>query len=188
MRTIRALLALFFGLFLVGGIASAIAAAYARGRIESHGGEDDDEFDLASIYTGNDFASRARALRRGSVLSWYGGGSVDLRGARLDPAGATITARSIFGGIRLVVPESWRVERDMVAIFGGVGDARSADRVDETLPTLRLEGYSVFGGIGIVSEAPDLDGEAASEAEMAAASEAAAAFAEETPAPEPAMA
>ena len=185
MRTIRTLLTLFFGLFLVGGIASAIAAAYAKGRIESHAEEGEDEFDLAAIYSGQDFTSRAGALRRGSVLSWYGGGSVDLRHATLDPAGATLTARSIFGGIRLVVPESWHVERDMISVFGGVGDARNSQLVDPTLPVLHLEGYSVFGGIGIVSEAPDLDEKAAATAEAEAASEAAAAFAGEPPFGEP---
>lgn len=176
MRTIRTLLTLFFGLFLLGGIASAVAAAYARGRIESHGDEGDDEFDIAAIFSGQDFASKATALRRGTVLSWYGGGTVDLRGATLDPSGATLTARSIFGGIRLVVPETWRIVRDTISIAGGIGDARNPDRIDESLPALRLEGWSVFGGIGIVSEAPDLD-----EKTMPIT-------AEEMPAPEPAMA
>jgi hypothetical protein len=187
MRAIRALLTLVFGLFLVGGIASAVAAAYAKGRIESHGDEDDDEFDVVSIYGSKDFTSKARTLRRGSVLSWYGGGTVDLRSASLDPSGATLTARSIFGGIRLVVPETWHIERDMIGLFGGVGDGRNTDRIDESMPALRLEGFAVFGGIGIVSEAPDLDEKAASAAEADAASEAAAAFADEMPAPEPAM-
>ncbi|HYL40600.1 MAG TPA: hypothetical protein VET90_04760 [Candidatus Binatus sp.] len=188
MRAIRALLTVFFGLFLIGGIGSAIAAAVAKSRIESHGDESDDEFDIASIFTGQDFISKAPALRRGSALSWYGGGTVDLRSATLDPNGATLTARSIFGGLRLVVPETWPVHRDMIAAFGGVGDARSSDRVDTSLPVLRLEGFSVFGGIGIVSEAPDLDEKAAEQAEAAAASEAAAAFTEELPPAEPAMA
>ncbi len=186
MRLIRALLTLAFGTLLVGGIASAIAAAYAKGRVESHGGEEDDEFDLASIFTGQDFVSRASALRRASALSWYGGGTVDLRQATLDPNGATLTARSIFGGLRLVVPETWPIQLAMVGILGGVGDARDASRVDTSLPVLRLEGVSVFGGIGIVSEAPDLDEKAASAAEAAAQAEAMAAFTGEMPAAEPA--
>jgi hypothetical protein len=188
MRAIRALLTLVFGLLVIGGIASAIAAAYAKGRIESRGEEEDDEFDIVSIFEGKDFASRAKALRRGSVLSWYGGGTVDLRGASLDPSGATLNARSIVGGLRLVVPETWRVERDTIAIVGGVGDGRGEDRIDDSLPVLRLEGFSIFGGIGIVSEAPDLDEKAASQAESEAASEAAAAFAQEMPASDPAVA
>ncbi len=161
MRAVRAMLALFFGLFVIGAVASAVGAAVAKGRLESHGDEEDDEFDLVSIYESRDFASKARALRRGSALSWYGGGNLDLRGSTLDPAGATLTARSIFGGVRLIVPETWPVQLSMAGILGGVGDARDASRVDQSLPVLQLEGLSVFGGIGIVSEAPDLDQKAA---------------------------
>ena len=179
MRTIRTLLRLFFGLALLGGLASALGAAYARGRIESRGDESDDEFDVVAIYAGQDFTSRAGALRRASVLSWYGGGTVDLRGASLDPAGATLTARSIFGGIRLVVPETWRVEHHVTGLFGGIGDARPAGRVDDALPVLRLEGFLLFGGVGIVAEAPDLD-------EQTAPAPAADAHAPEAAAPAPA--
>jgi hypothetical protein len=188
MRTIRTLLTLFFGLFLVGGIASAVAAAYARGRLESQGEEADDEFDLVNIYGARDFSSKATALRRWSALSWYGGATVDLRAATLDPSGATARARSIFGGLRLVVPETWPIKRDAIGIFGGIGDARNQDRIDETLPVLHLEAWSLFGGIGIVSDAPDLDERAAAKAEAEAASEAAAAFGEEKPAAEPSIA
>jgi hypothetical protein len=188
MRTIRTLLALVFGLFLVGGAATALAAVYAKGRVESHGGEDDDEFDLVTIYSGRDFASRAKALRRWSALSWFGGGTVDLRGATLDPAGASGTTRSIFGGLRVVVPETWRIEDDTIAIFGGVGDGRKTDRIDESQPVLHLDGFAIFGGIGIVSEAPDLDRKAAEAAEAQAASEAVAAFEDNGRTPEPAIA
>ncbi|HSL97927.1 MAG TPA: hypothetical protein VK831_05090 [Candidatus Deferrimicrobiaceae bacterium] len=156
MRIIRSLITLVFGLFLLGGIASAIGAAILKGRLESRGEEADDEVDLVAIYEGRDFTSTATAFRGGSVLAWYGGGTLDLRGATLDPAGAAIDLRAIFGGIRLVVPETWRVERAMVGIFGGTGDARDPDRVAPDGPTLHLTGFAVFGGAGIVSEAPDL--------------------------------
>lgn len=156
MRTIRTLLTLFFGLFLVAGIASAIGAAVLKGRLLSRGEEADDEIDLVTIYEGRDFTSTATAFRGGSVLAWYGGGTVDLRGATLDPSGASLELKAIFGGIRLVVPETWRVEPEMVGIFGGTGDARDLDRVSPDGPTLHLTGFAVFGGAGIVSEAPDL--------------------------------
>ena len=160
MRPVRNLLVGFIGLTLVTAIVSAIAALIAKDRLVSRGGERDDEVDLVSIYTGRDLTSRAAAFRGGSALAWYGGGSLDLRGATLDPAGATLTVRTIFGGFRLVVPETWRVENRLIAIFGGVGDARDASLVDELGPTLVLEGFALFGGIGFVSDAPDLDTEA----------------------------
>jgi len=152
-----ALLRTFFVLTLIVSIASALAAIVARGRMTSHGGPADDELDLVAIFEGMELASTAPALRRASVTTWYGGGSLDLRDATLDPAGAEIAARAVFGGFRLVVPPTWRVETHGIGIFGGFGDARNRELVDPEGPLLTIRGLALFGGVGIVSEAPDLD-------------------------------
>ena len=68
--------------------------------------------------------SRATSFRGGSLLCWFGGGTVDLRGATLDPAGARLTIRAIFGGGLLVVPDDWQVDLKVIGIMGGVGDTR----------------------------------------------------------------
>jgi hypothetical protein len=57
-----------------------------------------------------------------------------------------------------VVPVSWRVELATVGVFGGVGDARPRDVIATEGPVLRIDGFAIFGGVGIVSEAPDLEG------------------------------
>jgi len=157
MRAIRSILGLFIGLTVLAALGSALGAVVMKSRLTSHGEEPDEEISLVAIYSGRDFKSTARAFRSGSVLAWYGGGTVDLRGATLDPAGAVLNVRAIFGGFRLVVPETWKVERNVTAIFGGIGDARDEDAVVADGPTLMLDGFALFGGIGIVSEAPDLD-------------------------------
>ncbi|TAJ99213.1 MAG: hypothetical protein EPO36_13050 [Chloroflexota bacterium] len=157
MRIIGGLLRTFIVLTLVAGAASAIAAFYAKGRLVSKAEPDDDELDLVAIYEGLDLSSQAPALRRASFTAWYGGGTLDLRGATLDPAGATLTVRAVFGGFRLVIPATWRVELATVGIFGGIGDGRQKDAIDAGGPILRIEGFAVFGGVGIVSDAPDLD-------------------------------
>jgi hypothetical protein len=159
MRAIGTALRNLIALTLLGGIASALAAAYAKGRMLSTGAPADDEVDLVAIYTGLDFESTASALRTATVTAWYGGTTLDLRGATLDPAGATLNVRAIFGGARLVIPETWPIELRTLAFAGGVGDVRDATRVDRSLPTLTVTGFAVFGGVGILSDAPDLDRE-----------------------------
>jgi Cell wall-active antibiotics response 4TMS YvqF len=154
MRSIRSILGLTFGIFLLSGILSALGAVVAKRQLESSGSETDDEFDLVTIFDGVEFASTAGALRRASALTWYGGSTIDLRNASLDPAGATLNLRAIFGGLQLIVPESWRVERKMTSFMGGVDDTRDPDRVDPSGPVLTLEGWAVFGGIGINGEEP----------------------------------
>lgn len=157
MRALRTIFGLFVGLTFLTAIASALGAAVMKRRLPAQSDESDDEIALATIYSGRDFQSRSRAFRGGSVLTWYGGGTVDLRGATLDPTGARLTVRAIFGGLRLVVPETWQVEHRLTAIVGGIGDARDADAILADRPTLVIDGFALFGGIGIVSDAPDLD-------------------------------
>lgn len=157
MRAIAIALRNLIALTLLGGIASAIAAAFAKDRMLPHGAPADDDVELVAIYTGLDFQSTATHFRRATVTSWYGGTTLDLRGATLDPDGATLTVRAIFGGIRLVLPETWPIELQTMAIAGGVGDARDAGRFDASSPKLTIEGFAIFGGVGIVSDAPDLD-------------------------------
>jgi len=159
MRAIGTAFRNLIAITLLGGIASAIAAAYAKGRMLSTGAPADDEVDLVAIYTGLDFQSTAPALRTATVTAWYGGTTLDLRGATLDPAGATLNVRAIFGGARLVIPEAWPIELRTLAFAGGVGDVRDSANVDHSLPTLTITGFAVFGGVGILSDAPDLDRE-----------------------------
>jgi len=157
MRVIGGFLRTFLVLSLLAGIASAIGAFYAKSRLLSKGEPADDELDLVAIYEALNLASTAPALRRASYTAWYGGGTLDLRAATLDPAGATLTVRAIFGGFRLVVPAAWRVELATVGVFGGVGDGRQRDLIATEGPVLRIDGFAIFGGVGIVSEAPDLE-------------------------------
>lgn len=157
MGFIGRLVGLAISLFLLGAIGSAIAASYFKRRLTSRGGPSDDEVEVVTIFDSLEFASSAPALRRMSLLAWYGGATVDLRNARLDPAGATLTLRAAFGGIRLVVPPSWPVELALTGAAGGFADGRDHAVVDEAAPVLRIEGFVVFGGGAIVADDPDLD-------------------------------
>lgn len=141
---------------LVASIASALVALAMRGRMTSRGDRDDDAIELVAIFDGHETISRARAFRSAIVTAWYGGGSLDLRDATLAPEGARVTARAIVGGYRLVVPATWRVDAHGKAVFGGFSDARDQGLVDVDGPLLTVDGFALFGGVGIVSEAPDL--------------------------------
>ena len=157
MGFIGRLIGLAISLLLLAAIGSAIAAAYFKGRLASRGEPGDDDVEVVAIFDSLEFASTAPALRRMAVLTWYGGGTLDLRGATLDPDGATLTLRAALGGIRLVVPESWPVELALTGAAGGIADGRDQGLVDAAAPLLRIEGFAVLGGAAIVSAAPDLD-------------------------------
>lgn len=148
--------------WVIGGLvvaigASVVGAAVAKQRIPSVGTGEDDEVALTAILAPVEFESHATAFRGGSLLLWYGGGDVDLRGVMLDPAGATLTVRAIFGGGRIIVPETWIVDLRTRGIFGGAADIRPAFERAPDAPRLVIDGLTVFGGLAVFSSKPEID-------------------------------
>ena len=135
-------------------VVPAVAASREKARRERDGDaaidESANEIDLAAIFDTVNARSTARAFRGGDILVWYGTGTLDLREATLDPAGAHLRVRTMFGGLELIVPRSWPVELDSRSILGGVGDARDPARLDPAAPTLWLDVQAMFGGVGVV--------------------------------------
>ena len=142
-RLLRAVLLFKLG-FLTGMLASA---ALMRRMFPSRGDAESDEVALVAILDGVAVKSRAQAFRGGSMFSWLGGIAVDLREAQLAPD-AHLDVRSLLGGIAIRVPPGWRIEADVKAIGGGVA-VNTPEPGTDASPTLRLEGFSAFGGIAV---------------------------------------
>jgi hypothetical protein len=154
MGIIRRLFTLFWTGMVLAMLAGAIGALLARRRDVPAPAADADEIELRAIFEPLHFQSRATAFRGGTIECWYGGGVIDLREAVLDPAGARLDVRAVFGGGQIIVPESWNVTSGVKGV-GGVGDTRpSAERPAEA-PRLTIEGLALFGGFAIMSEVPE---------------------------------
>ena len=108
--------------------------------------------DLIAILNGVELKSRAQAFRGGSMFSWLGGIAVDLRDAQLT-GDAHLDVHSVFGGIAIRVPATWRVESNVKAIAGGV--TVSPTQPADDAPTLRLDGFTAFGGIAVGARAAE---------------------------------
>jgi predicted membrane protein len=150
----RTLLKLFGIAWLLACVGALIGALTARRRMDVVDDADANEIALLASFGPLEFASTASRFRRGTIECWYGGGTVDLRGATLDPAGAHLAVRAIFGGGQIVVPPSWPVTIHVVGL-GGIGDARPKHAVDPAAPALTIDGVCLFGGFGITSEGPN---------------------------------
>lgn len=154
MGIIRRLFTLFWTGLVLAMVLGAIGALAARRRTVPASPADADSIQLQAVFEPMHFRSRATAFRGGTIECWYGGGVVDLRDATLDPAGATLDVRAVFGGGQIIVPESWRVTCGVKGI-GGVGDARPRAERDVDAPHLTIEGLVVFGGFAIMADVPE---------------------------------
>jgi predicted membrane protein len=154
MRVLGRLFATLVAGFILTMVVAAIAAVSAKKRLVPLDDPEADDVRLVAIFEPLAFRSTAGAFRGGTVDCWFGGGVIDLREATLDPAGATLAVRSIFGGGQVVVPESWRVTLAVTGV-GGAGDTRPATDRPAEAPHLTIEGVVAFGGFGISSELPE---------------------------------
>ena len=150
-----------FGVLLLGWFATmAVAASVALQRKREAppaSDPDADTIELRAIFAPLEFASTASAFRGGSVECWFGGGTIDLRGATLALEGANLRTTAVFGGASILVPDDWTVETRIAGI-GGAGDTRGSDAAkapaDPTVPKLVIEGPVAFGGFAIMSNDP----------------------------------
>ena len=157
MRVFRVIgrLLLAFCLAMLGlSLTSAIAAALMRDRLADDAEPDDDEVEIAAIYTGREFRSLATSFRGGRFICWYAGCEVDLRGARLHPAGGDLEVWTIFGGLRIRVPEDWRVRVRGMAVFGGASAMTTPLEELDPGPELSVRHRTLFGGFNLLA-APD---------------------------------
>jgi hypothetical protein len=149
-RFLARLLGIVIGASIVAGIASAIAALKLKQSAPSRPDATADEIDLVVVMDGASFASTAPAFRGGRVISWYAGTAVDLRDAKLDPAGAHLEIRTVFAGTRVVVAPGVPVRTSGPAIFGGVMDPSGAAQRASDAPGLEIGGWTLFGSLQIV--------------------------------------
>src|SRR5688572_546976 len=105
MRSFMRMVALVFGGIVLAAALGTIPARAAKQRFVPLDDPDADEVRLAAIFEPLMFRSTARRFRGGTLVSLYGGGVLDLRDAVLDPAGARLQVRAIFGDGQILVSE-----------------------------------------------------------------------------------
>ena len=138
---------------IVGMAVPPLAAAVAKRRIVVVDDPEAPVISLATIFGSEDLVDRATGFRGGTTICWYGGQRLDLRQATLAEEGATLRVRCLFGGMQVLVPESWRVEVRSLPIFGGVDDDSSGPDGDG--PLLTIEALCAFGGMQIATRMED---------------------------------
>jgi predicted membrane protein len=107
----------------------------------------EDYLNEAIIFSPIDKAINSENFRGGKVVVVFGGGELDLRGAK--PAGENVDMEvvAVFGGLKIMIPENWKVSSKGTAIFGGYDNHTSGSGII----TLNLKGAAIFGGVEITN-------------------------------------
>ncbi len=151
LRSLARLLGLFLGASIVAGVVSAVAALNYKKIAPPRPAPGADEIDLVAVMDGTEFASSAPSFRGGRVICWYAAIDLDLREATLDPAGAELEVRTVFGGTRIVVAPGVRVRLAGPAILGGALNSTDAPEPSPEAPGLLVTGLTLFGGLQVIA-------------------------------------
>lgn len=114
------------------------------------GGDPHNNVNGFAMFGGQDIVSRADRFAGGSLTAIFGGASLDLRQAQLDPDGAQIETFAAFGGVDVIVPRGWRVTVSGMPLFGAFEDnVDKSAPIEPGAPMLRVSGVVLFGGVEV---------------------------------------
>lgn len=106
-----------------------------------------DAIDETAVFGGRNVSVVTETFQGGKITAIFGGSTIDLRFAN-PVEGCTIDVVTIFGGTKIIVPEDWNMKIDVVPIFGGFDDKRSASVISRTSTgkVVMIKGSCIFGG------------------------------------------
>ena len=106
-----------------------------------------DYLDETVIFGGRTISVVSDNFQGGKITSIFGGSKINLLYSKPVP-GCMIDVANIFGGTKLTVPEDWNVKIEVVSIFGGFDDKRSASVIARTGngKIVVIKGTCIFGG------------------------------------------
>ena len=112
----------------------------------------EDWLDDVAVFGGGDRIINSQQFNGGKITHIFGGSKIDFTRAKLAPGKVYLEVVLIFGGTKLIVPESWDVKMEVTSVFGGFSDKRVKSMiVTDADSKLIITGTNVFGGGEIVN-------------------------------------
>jgi predicted membrane protein len=111
--------------------------------------EDNDVLESVNVFGGSNQSVLSKNFKGGEIIAVFGGCDVNLTQA--DFRGTiSLEVVAIFGGAKILVPQSWEVKSEVTAIFGGLDDKRALGPINiEDRKILIIKGVALFGGVEI---------------------------------------
>jgi predicted membrane protein len=140
---------ILLGLYII--LRSKRGASYFHSSETATGQTSDAQKDFiedVSIFGGGNKVYNISNFRGGQIVSIFGGSDINLTGSKLAEGDNSLEITAIFGGTTIIIPADWKVESDVLSIFGGFSDKRRKDPnlIQEPGKTLMIKGFVLFGG------------------------------------------
>lgn len=113
----------------------------------------DDQIKFDIVFGGVKKNIISKDFKGGEVSIVFGGAELNLSQSDIVEK-AELELRQVFGGVKLIVPEHWKIKSEITTVMGGIEDKRLVQRdvlTDSPMKILVLKGEIIFGGIEIKS-------------------------------------
>lgn len=107
----------------------------------------EDKLDDTVIFWGVEKKVTSKNFEGGEINTVFGGYQLDLRETKLNKDGATLNVNCAFGGVEILVSDTYRVVTNGTGILGGWVPNIPTSEVDK--PVLTIQGVAAFGGVEI---------------------------------------
>ena len=106
-----------------------------------------------AIFGGGKKMVQSDNFKGGNVTAVFGGSQIDLSDCKLASGENTLDVFAMFGGSDIIAPRDWKINIQVVPIFGGFNDKRIHDPnlVPDPEKVLVIKGLVIFGGGSIKS-------------------------------------
>lgn len=109
------------------------------------------ELNIISVFGSNQRRVTDQGLGGGQVVSVFGSTEINLLDASLAAGEATLEVTAVFGGAKIRVPDSWKVDMKVAPLLGSAEDKRESSPTVPVAGRLVVTGTCVFGGIEVES-------------------------------------
>lgn len=91
----------------------------------------------------------SKRFQGGEIVNIFGGTNINLIQADIQHP-VVITVFQLFAGMKIIVPPHWKIQSDMVSVFGEVDDRRFTHGIpQDDQKIVHIKGTSIFGGVTI---------------------------------------
>jgi hypothetical protein len=120
------------------------------GRVRARVPEASDSYvSVLALFGGSERRATSDAFVGADVTALFGGSELDLRDATVADPPARVNATALFGGVDVIVPRDWRVEFDVLPLFGAAEDERPRREEEHDAVDLVVTGFTAFGGVSV---------------------------------------
>lgn len=101
-----------------------------------------------NFFSGTERRITTQNFKGGKVTNVFGGGNYDFLSAEMAEGDNYFEVTNIFGGVKIIAPSNWKIQFDVISIFGGFADKRrNVPEVNLNAgKILHIKGISFFGG------------------------------------------